>query len=230
MDMQKTLKAPFSLSGKGLHTGLDIEITFQPAPAGTGRVIRRVDLEGAPEIPALSEFVKGTERGTVLVKGEATVSTVEHAMAALYAKGVDNCIIEVNAPEFPILDGSSRLYVEAINEAGLEEQDLPIEYYIVKRRQEVVSADGRSRIVLLPDNKFGIDVHISFDSPVLNNQFASLEDFKDFDTEIASCRTFVFVREVEALLANNLIKGGDLDNALVIYDEPMSQEHIRSAI
>ena len=143
MDMQKTLKAPFSLSGKGLHTGLDIEITFQPAPAGTGRVIRRVDLEGAPEIPALSEFVKGTERGTVLVKGEATVSTVEHAMAALYAKGVDNCIIEVNAPEFPILDGSSRLYVEAINEAGLEEQDLPIEYYIGKRRQEGVSADGR---------------------------------------------------------------------------------------
>ena len=226
MDMQKTLKAPFSLSGKGLHTGLDIEITFLPAPAGTGRVIRRVDLEGAPEIPALSEFVKGTERGTVLVKGEATVSTVEHAMAALYAKGVDNCIIEVNAPEFPILDGSSRLYVEAINEVGLEEQDLPIEYYIVKRRQEVVSADGRSRIVLLPDNKFGIDVHISFDSPVLNNQFASLEDFKDFDTEIASCRTFVFVREVEALLANNLIKGGDLDNALVIYDEPMSQEQL----
>ena len=167
MTKQKTLKAPFSLSGKGLHTGLDIQITFLPAPAGTGRVIRRVDLEGTPEIPALSEFVKGTERGTVLVKGDASVSTVEHAMAALYAKGVDNCYIEVNAPEFPILDGSARLYVEGIDAAGLEEQDLPVEHYIVKRRQEVVSADGRSRIVLLPDSKFGVDVHISFDSPVL---------------------------------------------------------------
>ena len=166
MTKQKTLKAPFSLSGKGLHTGLDIQITFLPAPAGTGRVIRRVDLEGTPEITALSEFVKGTERGTVLVKGDASVSTVEHAMAALYAKGVDNCYIEVNAPEFPILDGSARLYVEGIDAAGLEEQDLPVEHYIVKRRQEVVSADGRSRIVLLPDSKFGVDVHISFDSPV----------------------------------------------------------------
>ena len=226
MTKQKTLKAPFSLSGKGLHTGLDIQITFLPAPAGTGRVIRRVDLEGTPEIPALSEFVKGTERGTVLVKGDASVSTVEHAMAALYAKGVDNCYIEVNAPEFPILDGSARLYVEGIDAAGLEEQDLPVEHYIVKRRQEVVSADGRSRIVLLPDSKFGVDVHISFDSPVLSNQFASLEDLADFDKEIASCRTFVFVREVEMLLANNLIKGGDLDNALVIYDEPMAQENL----
>ena len=226
MTKQKTLKAPFSLSGKGLHTGLDIQITFLPAPAGTGRVIRRIDLEGTPEIPALSEFVKGTERGTVLVKGDASVSTVEHAMAALYAKGVDNCYIEVNAPEFPILDGSARLYVEGIDAAGLEEQDLPVEHYIVKRRQEVVSADGRSRIVLLPDSKFGVDVHISFDSPVLNNQFASLEDLADFDKEIASCRTFVFVREVEMLLANNLIKGGDLDNALVIYDEPMAQENL----
>ncbi|WP_455516123.1 UDP-3-O-acyl-N-acetylglucosamine deacetylase, partial [Porphyromonas sp.] len=156
MNKQKTLKAPFTLFGKGLHTGLDIQLTILPAPAGTGRIVRRVDLEGAPEIPALSEFVKGTERGTVLVKGEASVSTVEHAMAALYAKGVDNCFIEVNAPEFPILDGSARFYVEGIDSVGLEEQELPVEYYIVKHRQEVVSADGRSRIVLLPDSKFGV--------------------------------------------------------------------------
>ena len=206
MNKQKTLKAPFTLSGKGLHTGLDIQLTILPAPAGTGRIIRRIDLEGTPEIPALSEFVKGTERGTVLVKGEASVSTVEHAMAALYAKGVDNCFIEVNAPEFPILDGSARFYVEGIDSVGLEEQELPVEYYIVKHRQEVVSSDGRSRIVLLPDSKFGVDVHVSFDSPVLSNQFASLEDLADFDKEIAACRTFVFVREVEMLLANNLIK------------------------
>ena len=226
MEKQKTLQQSFSLSGKGLHTGLDIQISFLPAPAGTGRVIRRVDLEGAPEIPALSEFVKGTERGTVLVKGDVSVSTIEHAMAALYAKGVDNCIIEVNAPEFPILDGSAKAYVEAINQVGLEEQELPVEYYIVKSRQEVISEDGRSRIILLPDSKFGVDVHITFDSPVLSNQFASLEDLKAFDSEVASCRTFVFVREVEQLLQNNLIKGGDLDNALVIYDQPLEQEQI----
>ena len=226
MDKQKTLQTSFTLHGKGLHTGLDIDITFLPAPAGTGRIIRRVDLEGSPEIPALSEYVKGTERGTVLIKGAASVSTIEHAMAALYAKGIENCIIEVNAPEFPILDGSAKAYIDAINEVGIVEQEQAAEPYIVKQRHEVISEDGKSRIILLPDSHFGIDVHVSFDSPVLDNQFASLERLQDFDTEIASSRTFVFVREVEMLLQHNLIKGGDLDNALVIYDEPMSQEKL----
>ena len=226
MDKQKTLQTSFTLHGKGLHTGLDIDITFLPAPAGTGRIIRRVDLEGSPEIPALSEYVKGTERGTVLIKGAASVSTIEHAMAALYAKGIENCIIEVNAPEFPILDGSAKAYIDAINEVGIVEQEQAAEPYIVKQRHEVISEDGKSRIILLPDSHFGIDVHVSFDSPVLDNQFASLESLQDFDTEIASSRTFVFVREVEMLLQHNLIKGGDLDNALVIYDEPMSQEKL----
>ena len=226
MDKQKTLQTSFTLHGKGLHTGLDIDITFLPAPAGTGRIIRRVDLEGSPEIPALSEYVKGTERGTVLIKGAASVSTIEHAMAALYAKGIENCIIEVNAPEFPILDGSAKAYIDAINEVGIVEQEQAAEPYIVKQRHEVISEDGKSRIILLPDSHFGIDVHVSFDSPVLDNQFASLERLQDFDTEIASSRTFVFVREVETLLQHNLIKGGDLDNALVIYDEPMSQEKL----
>ena len=228
MDKQKTLQTSFTLHGKGLHTGLDIDITFLPAPAGTGRIIRRVDLEGSPEIPALSEYVKGTERGTVLIKGAASVSTIEHAMAALYAKGIENCIIEVNAPEFPILDGSAKAYIDAINEVGIVEQEQAAEPYIVKQRHEVISEDGKSRIILLPDSHFGIDVHVSFDSPVLDNQFASLERLQDFDTEIASSRTFVFVREVETLLQHNLIKGGDLDNALVIYDEPMSQEKLDS--
>ncbi len=226
MKKQQTLASSFALTGKGLHTGLNIEINFHPAPAGTGRVIRRTDLEGMPEIPALSEFVKGTERGTVLIKGSAAVSTIEHAMAALYAKGVDNCLIEVNAPEFPILDGSAKHYIEAIDRVGLVEQELPVEPYIVKQRQEVSSSDGRSRIILLPDSKFGVDVHVSFDSPVLSNQFASLESLEDFDAEISASRTFVFVREVETLLEHNLIKGGDLDNALVIYDQPMEQTQL----
>lgn len=226
MSKQQTLKGSFSLSGKGLHTGLQINISFHPAPAGTGRVIRRVDIEGTPEIPALSEFVKGTERGTVLRKGDVQVSTIEHGLSALYALGVDNCYIDVDAPEFPILDGSAIEYVRKIKEVGLVSQELEREYYIVKQRTEVVSEDGRSRILLLPDHSFGVDVHISFDSPILSNQFASLDNLKNFETEIASSRTFVFVREIEQLLAHNLVKGGDLDNALVIYDKEMEQSSL----
>lgn len=226
MSKQQTLKGGFSLSGKGLHTGLQINISFHPAPAGTGRVIRRVDVEGTPEIPALSEFVKGTERGTVLRKGDVQVSTIEHGLSALYALGVDNCYIDVDAPEFPILDGSAIEYVRKIKEVGLVSQELEREYYIVKQRTEVVSEDGRSRILLLPDHSFGVDVHISFDSPILSNQFASLDNLKKFETEIAASRTFVFVREIEQLLAHNLVKGGDLDNALVIYDKEMEQSSL----
>lgn len=226
MSKQQTLKGSFSLSGKGLHTGLQINISFHPAPAGTGRVIRRVDVEGTPEIPTLSEFVKGTERGTVLRKGDVQVSTIEHGLSALYALGVDNCYIDVDAPEFPILDGSAIEYVRKIKEVGLVSQELEREYYIVKQRTEVVSEDGRSRILLLPDHSFGVDVHISFDSPILSNQFASLDNLKNFETEIASSRTFVFVREIEQLLAHNLVKGGDLDNALVIYDKEMEQSRL----
>ena len=226
MSKQQTLKGSFSLSGKGLHTGLQINISFHPAPAGTGRVIRRVDVEGTPEIPALSEFVKGTERGTVLRKGDVQVSTIEHGLSALYALGVDNCYIDVDAPEFPILDGSAIEYVRKIKEVGLVSQELEREYYIVKQRTEVVSEDGRSRILLLPDHSFGVDVHISFDSPILSNLFASLDNLKNFETEIASSRTFVFVREIEQLLAHNLVKGGDLDNALVIYDKEMEQSRL----
>ena len=226
MSKQQTLKGSFSLSGKGLHTGLQINISFHPAPAGTGRVIRRVDVEGTPEIPALSEFVKGTERGTVLRKGDVQVSTIENGLSALYALGVDNCYIDVDAPEFPILDGSAIEYVRKIKEVGLVSQELEREYYIVKQRTEVVSEDGRSRILLLPDHSFGVDVHISFDSPILSNQFASLDNLKNFETEIASSRTFVFVREIEQLLAHNLVKGGDLDNALVIYDKEMEQSRL----
>lgn len=226
MAKQKTLLSSFSLKGKGLHTGLEINITFNPAPIGTGRIIRRIDLEGQPEVPALSEYVKETERGTVLIKGDARVSTIEHAMSALYAFGVDNCIIEVDAPEFPILDGSAIEYVRAIERVGLEEQDVECEEYIVKQRLEVVSEDGKSRLLLLPDNDFAVDVHISFDSPVIPNQFASLENLSQFGEEIASARTFVFVRELEGLLAKNLIKGGDLNNALVIYDRQIEQSEL----
>lgn len=225
MSKQKTLKAAFTQEGKGLHTGLPITVTFNPAPANHGIKIQRVDLENAPVIDALAENVVETTRGTVLEKGGARVSTIEHAMSALYAAGVDNCLIQVNQPEFPIMDGSAVCYSAKIGEVGLEEQTEDRDYYIVRKKIEHKTENGSS-IVMLPDDDFSVNVLVSFDSPVLNNQYASLDSLDDYEKEIASCRTFVFVRELEALLKNNLIKGGDLENAIVIYDQVIDQAEI----
>ena len=225
MSKQKTLKAAFTLEGKGLHTGLPITVTFNPAPANHGIKIQRVDLENAPVIDALAENVVETTRGTVLEKGGARVSTIEHAMSALYAAGVDNCLIQVNQPEFPIMDGSAVCYSAKIGEVGLEEQTEDRDYYVVRKKIEYKTENGSS-IVMLPDDDFSVNVLVSFDSPVLNNQYASLDSLDDYEKEIASCRTFVFVRELEALLKNNLIKGGDLENAIVIYDQVIDQAEV----
>lgn len=224
MQKQNTLKQSFSLQGKGLHTGLDIEITFNPAPDNHGYKIKRVDLEGEPVIDAVAENVAGTQRGTVVSKNGIQISTIEHAMAALYAYEIDNCLIEVNAPEFPILDGSSRFYAEGIEKAGVVSQNAPRDYYIVKHKIEVKDEATGSSLLILPDDKFSLNVLISFDSPVLSNQYATLNDLSEFPKEIAASRTFVFVREIEMLIKNGLIKGGDLDNAIVIYDQKMTQE------
>ena len=226
MQKQKTLAASFSLKGKGLHTGLDIEITFHPAPENHGYKIKRTDLEGQPVIDALAEHVVATQRGTVLSKNGVQVSTIEHAMAALYALEIDNCLIEVNAPEFPILDGSARYFAEAIQTVGSVEQNAPRDFYIVKHKIEVKDEESGASLIILPDEKFSVNVLISFDSPVLNNQFASMNDLSEFPSELAASRTFVFVREIEMLLNNNLIKGGDLDNAIVIYDQKLPQESL----
>ena len=199
MQKQKTLAASFSMQGKGLHTGMDIQITFNPAPENHGYKIKRVDLEGEPVVDAVAENVAGTQRGTVLSKNGIQISTIEHAMAALYAFEIDNCLIEVNAPEFPILDGSSRYFCEAIQKAGIVEQNAPKDFYVVKHKIEVKDEASGSSLVILPDDKFSINVLISFDSPVLSNQFATLNDLSEFPTEIAASRTFVFVREVEML-------------------------------
>ncbi len=223
---QTTLNEGFTLSGKGLHTGLDITAEFLPAPEGHGYKFQRTDLEGEPTIDALAENVKATTRGTVIGRGDATVSTIEHAMAALYAAGIDNVLIRVNAPEMPILDGSARDYAEAIAKVGTKEQDAPKDYYVVKQKIEVRDDTTGSSIVVLPDDEFSIDTMVAFDSPVLPNQFASLDSLADFPTEIAPSRTFVFVREIEPLVKNNLIKGGDLENAIVIYDTPMDQKEL----
>ncbi|MDR3260651.1 MAG: bifunctional UDP-3-O-[3-hydroxymyristoyl] N-acetylglucosamine deacetylase/3-hydroxyacyl-ACP dehydratase [Tannerella sp.] len=226
MQKQKTLASGFSLQGKGLHTGLNIHITFHPAPENHGYKIKRTDIEGQPVIDALAENVVNTQRGTVIAKNDVQIGTIEHAMAALYAWEIDNCLIEVDAPEFPILDGSSRFFSEEIGKAGLVEQNAPRDYYIVRHKIEVTDKQTGSSLIILPDDKFSVNVLISFDSPVLSNQYAVLNDLSEFATELAASRTFVFVREVETLLQNNLIKGGDLDNAIVIYDQRIPQEEL----
>ena len=223
---QLTLKAPFTLEGKGLHTGRHITATFAPAPDNHGYKIRRTDLEGEPVIDAVAENVVSTQRGTVISKGEVTVSTIEHAMAALYASGVDNCLISLDGAEMPILDGSARMFFDAIRDCGLEEQKCDKDFYYVKHKMEVTDPETGSKLMLLPDDEFSLDVKVNFESPVLSNQYATLDHITDFGAEIAPARTFVFVREIEPLLQANLIKGGDLNNAIVIYDSPMSQENL----
>ena len=223
---QKTLNGEFTLTGKGLHTGLEITARFMPAPDNHGYKFKRVDLEGQPEIDALAENVVATNRGTVIAKGEARVSTIEHAMAALYAAGVDNVLIEVNAPEMPILDGSARYYCEEIARVGLQDQKADKDFFYIKSKIEVRDEATGSSILVLPDDEFSADVKIDFNSVVLNNQFATLDTMDNFASEIGSSRTFVFVREIEPLVKGNLIKGGDLDNAIVIYDTPMEQSEL----
>ena len=223
---QCTLKGEFHVSGKGLHTGLQIEATFSPAPENTGYVFKRIDLEGEPTLQAVAENVVETVRGTVIGNNSMRISTIEHALAALYAAGIDNCLITLNAPELPILDGSAIEYAEKIDEVGIVEQDAEKDYYIVKQKIEVVDEKTGSSLIVLPDEDFSIDTMIEFDSSILQNQFASLNSMKRFKSDIAASRTFVFVREIVALLNANLIKGGDLDNAIVIYDQLMSQEQL----
>ena len=226
MYKQKTLKGSFSLFGKGLHTGLSLTVTFNPAPENHGYKIQRIDLDGQPTIDAVAEKVVDTQRGTVLQSGDVRVSTVEHGLAALYALGIDNCLIQVNGPEFPILDGSSAMYVEKIKQVGTEEQNAPKDYYIIRHKLEVKDEESGSCITILPDEEFSITAMCSFESKFINSQFATLDNISTFSEEIAPARTFVFVRDIEPLLKANLIKGGDMDNAIVIYERQITQEQL----
>lgn len=221
---QKTLKDSFSLSGKGLHTGLQLTVTFNPAPDNYGYKIQRTDMEGQPIIDAIAENVTETTRGTVLNKNGVKVSTVEHGLAALYASGIDNCLIQVDGPEFPILDGSAEYFIEGIDRVGTVEQNSVKDYFIIKSKIEFRNEKTDSSIIVLPDDEFSINVLISYDSTILPNQYATLEDMNLFKSEVARARTFVFVREIEPLLQLGLIKGGDLDNAIVIYERQMTQD------
>lgn len=226
MAKQRTLKGSFSLCGKGLHTGLNLTVTFNPAPENHGYKIQRIDLEGMPIIDAVADNVIDTTRGTVLGKGDVRVSTIEHGMAALYASGIDNCLIQVNGPEFPILDGSAIEYVKCIDKVGVEEQNAQKDYYVIRKKIEVKDEKTGSYITILPDDCFSITAMVSFESKFIHSEFATLNNPHDFAKEIAAARTFVFVRDIEPLLNANLIKGGDLTNAIVIYERQISQEQL----
>lgn len=223
---QLTLKAPFTVEGKGLHSGMMLKATFMPAPENTGYKFKRVDLPDQPVIDAVAENVVETTRGTVIGRKDVTVSTIEHAMAALYAAGVDNVLVEVNGPEVPILDGSAMVYVNEIERVGLEEQNADKDYYIIKEKKQFRDEATGSMLTIYPDSGFSVECMVEYNSPILPNQFAVLDDLADFKQEIAGARTFVFVREIQQLLEHNLIKGGDLDNAIVIYDRPTDQSTI----
>lgn len=216
---QQTIAGSITLTGKGLHTGANVTLMLHPAKDNEGYIIRRTDLVGREEISemrAVADYVASTDRGTVLSHGACTVSTVEHCLSALYALGVDNCVMEVDGPEFPILDGSATPYVDAIQRVGLTEQQYEKKEYIVTSKTTFTL--GSSNITLMPDDEFSVQVMVGYDSPILCNQYAILDTLKDYVAEISSCRTFVFVREIEQLILAGLIKGGDLENALVIYD------------
>ncbi len=223
---QRTLQNSFTLQGIGLHTGFDIKVTFNPAPADHGVKIKRIDLEDQPIIEAFAENVVNTQRGTVVGKGDVTVSTIEHGLSALYALGIDNCLIEVNSSEFPILDGSAIEYVKSIREAGIKELDKDKDYYVVRKKIEVSDPETGSKLTLLPDDDFCINSFIEFDSLFIPNQSATMDSVTDFESEIAPARTFVFVREIQQLRKAGLIKGGNLDNAIVIYERQLPQEEL----
>ena len=220
---QHTLKDSFSLSSVGLHTGLHVTATFRPAEANTGVCLRRVDIPGQPCHQALADYVSATERGTVLERGKWKISTVEHALSALYAMGVDNCIIDVDAPEMPILDGSAKFFVQEIRRVGIVEQDAEQQVYVVKEPIEYISEHGH-RMRIEPCDHYEVDVTIAFASKLLREQHATLKNLEDYPVEMAAARTFCFVREIEPLLRVGLIKGGDLKNALVIYETELSQD------
>lgn len=225
-DKQKTLKQEVSFSGKGLHTGQEVNLTVKPAPEDYGYKFVRVDLEEAPVIPAVAENVIDTSRGTVISSKEVRVSTIEHVLAALYALGVDNALLEVDGPEVPILDGSSKPFVKAFIAAGFKEQEKERLYFDVTEKISYINEDRGINITVYPDETLNFDVKIGYDSPFLKNQYATLDKISDFAKDVSSCRTFCFFREIEFLAQENLIKGGDLDNAIVIVDHDVTQDEI----
>jgi len=223
-DKQRTIHKAVSLKGTGLHTGKEVNITFKPAEENSGYIFRRVDLPNSPEIKALVDNVVETSRSTVLQQNGASIATVEHLLSAVYGIGIDNIIIEVDNEEMPILDGSSQLYVKVLTEAGISEQEAERAYFIIDEEISLIDDIKDSTIQAFPADELSLNVMIDYNSTILGNQYACLKSLSDYKTEIAPCKTFVFLKELEILLKNNQIKGGDLSNALVIVEKDFTQK------
>ena len=226
MTQQRTIATPFSLKGQGLHTGAEVKLVFKPAPAGHGIKFQRVDLEDQPVIAADVNRVISTDRSTTIGSGDARVSTVEHLLSAVSGLEIDNLLVEIDGVEIPILDGSAKPFLSPLQEAGIEEQDAEREYFVVEEPITYRDEETGTEIVALPYDGFEVVSMIDFDSPTLGQQYATLRGYSDYATEIAPCRTFVFLHELEALFEHDLIKGGELDNAIVIADKMVPQERL----
>lgn len=221
---QCTLKEEITLTGVGLHTGKDVTLTFKPAPENTGYVFKRVDMEGAPSIKADANFVTNTQRGTNLESNGVTIQTSEHVLAALVGLEVDNCILELNASEPPIMDGSSKFFVEAIEKAGIVCQEAARDEYVVTEVINYLDEETGSEITIIPADTYQVTTMVDFGTKVLGTQNASIKHISDFKTEISDSRTFSFLHEIEMLLDHGLIKGGDLNNAIVYVDKELSEK------
>ncbi|WP_282042569.1 bifunctional UDP-3-O-[3-hydroxymyristoyl] N-acetylglucosamine deacetylase/3-hydroxyacyl-ACP dehydratase [Winogradskyella flava] len=221
---QKTIEKEVTLNGVGLHTGADVTLVFKPGAENSGFVFQRIDLEGSPKIEADANYVTNTQRGTCLEKNGVTIQTCEHVLAALVGLDIDNAIIELNASEPPIMDGSSKFFVEALEKAGIIKQDACREEYVVKDVVSYSDETTGSEIILMPSNSYQVTTMVDFGTKVLGTQNATLNSVSDFKTEIADARTFSFLHEIEMLLENGLIKGGDLNNAIVYVDKELSPD------
>lgn len=225
-EYQHTIKAPVTVSGVGLHTGKEVQMTFHPAQANHGYKFRRIDLPGEPIIEADADLVTDTARGTTLTKNNASVATVEHTLAALVGLGIDNVLIDLNGPETPIMDGSSREFIQALEATGLETQEAEREYIQINENITYKDSTRKTEMTVMPADDYQVTVMIDFDSRVLGKQHATLDDIADFGNQIANSRTFCFLHELEMLYENNLIKGGDLNNAIVIVDKEVSGDEM----
>ncbi len=224
---QKTIENEVSLEGIGLHTGNKVSLTFKPAAVNTGFTFVRTDLEGQPAIEALAMYVTDTQRGTNIEKNGVVINTSEHALAAVVGLDIDNIIIEIDAPEPPIMDGSSKYFVEVLEKAGIVEQEEEREVYEVKEIISFKDDETGSEIMIMPSDKYEITTMVDFGTKILGTQNATLDKISDFKKEIADARTFSFLHEIEMLLDNNLIKGGDLNNAIVYVDKPLSEKTMK---